>query len=214
MSIQKQTSPIYNRKYDTIIIGSGVGGLASAICLSRAGQKVLVLEQHDVPGGWCHSFYLKGDRFTPGVHYVGLVGDGLSTSELYVGLGIANDMAFYRQNPNAFEHCWIGDERFDYPADFKTFENRLIDRFPHEKKNIVKYLKLVTNIGKQLSLIPKIRGFWQQITIPFRTKHMGKYSPFSLKRVLGWYIKDPLLQRILSVQFGNHGLAPAKANFV
>lgn len=214
MSTQKQAFPLHNTKYDTIIIGSGVGGLASAICLSRAGQKVLVLEQHDVPGGWCHSFYLNGDRFTPGVHYVGLVGNGLSTSELYEGLGIANDLAFYRQNPDAFEHCWIGDERFDYPADFKTFENRLIERFPHEKKNIIKYLKLVTNIGEQLGLIPKIRGLWQQITIPFRTKHMGKYSPFSLKRVLGWYIKDPLLKRILSVQYGDHGLAPAKANFV
>jgi len=203
-----------NKTFDTVIIGSGVGGLAAAICLSKAGQKVLVLEQHDVPGGWCHSFYLNGDRFTPGVHYVGLVGDGLSTSELFEGLGVANDMAFYRQNPDAFEHCWIGEERFDYPADFKTFENRLIQRFPHEKKNIIKYLKLVSNVGNQIGLIPKINSFWQQITIPFRTKHMGKYSPFSLKRVLGWHIKDQLLQRILSIQFGDHGLAPAKASFV
>jgi len=214
MPKQNQTNSLNHTKYDTVIIGSGVGGLAAAICLSRVGQKVLVLEQHDVPGGWCHSFYLNGNRFTPGVHYVGLVGEGLSTSELYEGLGIANDMAFYRQNPDAFEHCWIGEERFDYPADFKEFEKRLIDRFPHEKKNIIKYLKLVTNIGRQLGLIPKIRGLWQQITIPFRTKHMGKYAPFSLKRVLGWYIKDPLLKRILCIQFGDHGLAPAKANFV
>ena len=214
MPTKNQVKTLNNNTFDTIIIGSGVGGLAAAICLSRAGQKILVLEQHDVPGGWCHSFYLNGDRFTPGVHYVGLVGDGLSTSELYEGLGIANDMAFYRQNPDGFEHCWIGEERFDYPADFKTFENRLVRRFPDEEKNIIKYLKLITNIGKQLSLIPKIRGLWQQITIPFRTKHMGKYSPFSLKRVMGWYIKDPLLQRILNIQFGNHGLAPSKANFV
>ncbi|MEP0265591.1 NAD(P)/FAD-dependent oxidoreductase [Dokdonia sp.] len=214
MPVQTQAKSLHNTTFDTVIIGSGVGGLAAAICLSRAGQKVLVLEQHDVPGGWCHSFYLNGDRFTPGVHYVGLVGDGLSTSELYEGLGIANDMAFYRQNPDAFEHCWIGEERFDYPADFKLFEDRLIERFPHEKKNIIKYLKLVKNVGNQLGLIPKIKGLWQQITIPFRTKHMGKYSPFSLKRVLGWHIKDPLLQRILNIQFGDHGLAPAKASFI
>ncbi|MBP0905235.1 phytoene desaturase family protein [Mariniflexile gromovii] len=203
-----------NKTFDTIIIGSGVGGLAAAICLSRAGQKVLVLEQHDVPGGWCHSFYLNGHRFTPGVHYVGLVGNGLSTSELYEGLGIANDMVFYRQKPDSFEHCQIGDERFDYPTDFKLFEDRLIQRFPDERKNIVKYLKLIINIGKQIGLLPKVKGFWQLITIPFRTKHMGKYFPFSLKRVLGWYFKDPLLKRILSIQFGNHGLPPEKASFI
>lgn len=59
------------QEFDTIIIGSGVGGLSTAICLARAGQKVLVLEQHYVPGGWSHSFTLKGQRFSPGVHYVG-----------------------------------------------------------------------------------------------------------------------------------------------
>jgi len=200
--------------YDTIIIGSGAGGLASAICLARAGQKVLVLEQHDVPGGWCHSFYLNGYRFTPGVHYVGLMEEGQSTNELFVGLGIANDIGFYRMNPKAFDHCWIGEERFHYSADWETFKADLIARFPHEKKGIIKYLKLVRNVGRQLQLIPKIRGLWQQITIPFRTKHMGKYSPFTLKRVINWHVKDPLLQKILNIQFGNHGLPPGKASFI
>ena len=53
-----KAKPLNNKTFDSIIIGSGVGGLAAAICLSRAGQKVLILEQHDVPGGWCHSFYI------------------------------------------------------------------------------------------------------------------------------------------------------------
>ncbi|WP_104733658.1 phytoene desaturase family protein [Hanstruepera ponticola] len=208
------SNSIKENSYDTIIIGSGVGGLSAAICLSRAGQRVLVLEQHDVPGGWCHSFYLNGYRFTPGVHYVGLLGEGQSTRELYEGLGIANELAFYRMNPDAFEHCWIGDERFHYPANFDEFQNRLIDRFPHEKKGIIKYLKLIKNVSIQLQLIPKIRTVWQQITIPFRTKHMGKYAPFTLKRVINWHVKDPLLQRILNIQYGDHGLPPAKASFL
>lgn len=200
--------------YDTIIVGSGVGGLSAAICLAREGQKVLVLEQHDVPGGWCHSFYLNGYRFTPGVHYVGLLDKGQSTSELYEGLGIANDIAFYKMNPKGFEHCWVEDQRFDYPDNFEDLKTALIARFPHEKKGIIKYLTLVKNIGRQLQLIPKVRGFWQQITIPFKTKHMGKYSPFSLKRVINWHVKDPLLQSFLNIQFGDHGLAPGKASFI
>ena len=211
---KNNTSDTVKNQYDTIIIGSGVGGLSAAICLSRAGQRILVLEQHDVPGGWCHSFYLNGYRFTPGVHYVGLLGEGQSTRELYEGLGIANDLAFYKMNPTAFEHCWIGEERFDYPADFNEFQNRLIKKFPHEKKGIVKYLKLVKNVSRQLQLIPKIRTVWQQITIPFRTKHMGKYAPFTLKRVINWHVKDPLLQRILNIQYGDHGLPPARASFL
>ena len=36
-------------EFDTIIIGSGAGGLSAALCLARAGQKVAVIEQHYVP---------------------------------------------------------------------------------------------------------------------------------------------------------------------
>ncbi|EZH73597.1 phytoene dehydrogenase [Aquimarina atlantica] len=198
---------------DTIIVGSGVGGLASAICLARSGQRVLVLEQHDVPGGWCHSFYLNGYRFTPGVHYVGLLDKGQSTSELYEGLEIANDLAFFRMNTKAYEHCWIGDERFDFPANFDELCDSLSQRFPEEKKDIKKYLTMVRTVSRQIQLIPKIKGFWDHVTIPFRTKYMGKYALFSLKRVIGWYLKNPLLKTILNIQYGDHGLPPGKASF-
>ncbi len=202
-----------SQNFDTIVIGSGVGGLSAAICLAREGQKVLVLEQHDVPGGWCHSFYLNGHRFTPGVHYVGLLEKGQSTAELYEGLGIANDLTFFRMNPSAYEHAYIGEERFSFPGNFEELIKKLVEKFPKEEKNIKKYLILVRNVSRELQLLPYIEGFWQHVTIPFRTKNMGKYALFSLKRVIDWHIKDPLLKKILNIQFGDHGLAPAKASF-
>jgi len=201
------------QEFDTIIIGSGVGGLATAICLARAGQKVLVLEQHYVPGGWSHSFTLKGQRFSPGVHYVGLLEEGQSTNDLYRGLGIANDMVFFRMNKNAYEHCLIGDETFDLPAGLDNLKKTLSDHFPHEEKNIHEYLSLVKKVSYELQLIPKLKGFWQNITVPFRTKHFGKFALFPLKKVIGWHVKDPKLQAVLNIQCGDHGLAPKRACF-
>ncbi|MDO7875819.1 NAD(P)/FAD-dependent oxidoreductase [Hymenobacter sp. ASUV-10] len=199
--------------FDTIIIGSGMGGLGAALCLARAGQKVLVLEQHDVPGGWCHSFTLGGQRFSPGVHYIGLLDKGAATHELYSALGVANDLVFFRMNPQAYEHCWIGDERINLSANIDELSETLSRRFPQERAGIQKYLQLVQTVNEQLQLIPRMKGFWDNITIPFRTAQLGKYGLFSLRRVIDWHIKDPLLKGILNVQCGDHGMPPAQASF-
>ena len=199
--------------YDTIIIGSGAGGLSAAICLARAGQRVLVLEQHYVPGGWCHSFFLDGHRFSPGVHYIGRIGPEQATSKLYEGLGIANDLVFFRMNPAGYEHCWIGAERIDLPAGISRLGAALARRFPHEESGLRKYLKVVEQVNEQLQLVPKMNGFWDNLTIPFRTAQLGKYGLFSLRRVMNWHIKDPLLRAVLNVQCGDHGLPPGLASF-
>ncbi|MEO6302768.1 MAG: NAD(P)/FAD-dependent oxidoreductase [Bacteroidia bacterium] len=199
--------------YDAIIIGSGAGGLATALCLAKAGQKVLVLEQHYVPGGWCHSFHLNGQRFSPGVHYIGLMAEGESTNILYKGLGIANELVFFQMTKKGYEHCHIGSKKIDMPAGIHNLYEGLAKEFPKEKKNLKKYLDIIENVGNQVQLIPKMRTFWDHVTIPYRTRHMGKYGLFSLKRVINWYIKDPLLKAVLSIQCGDHGLPPYKASF-
>lgn len=200
-------------EFDSIIIGSGVGGLATAICLARAGQKVVVLEQHYVPGGWSHSFTLNGQRFSPGVHYVGLLDEGQSTNNLYSALGIANDLVFFRMNKDAYEHCLIGDQTFDLPAGLENLKDKLSNYFPKEEKNIREYLSLVQKVNEELQLIPKLKGLWQKLTVPFRTKHFGKFALFPLKKVVGWHVKDTTLKSVLNIQCGDHGLPPKRACF-
>ena len=199
--------------FDSIIIGSGAAGLSAAICLSRAGQKVLVLEQHDVPGGWCHSFMLEGQRFSPGVHYIGMLGKGESTSTLYEGLGIANDLTFFRMNPKAYEHVHIGNNKFDMPAGIENLYGSLAEKFPHEKKSLKKYLDMVHAVSKQLQFIVNMKGFWDNLLVVYHTRYLGKYGLFNLKRVINWFIKDPMLKGILNAQCGDHGLPPSLVSF-
>src|SRR6476619_6503821 len=95
---------------DTVVIGSGAGGLCAALALARAGQRVLVLEQHYLPGGWCHSFDLDGYSFSPGIHYVGDLAPGGMLRAVYEGLGVADDLRFLELNPDGFDHVRIGSD--------------------------------------------------------------------------------------------------------
>lgn len=200
-------------QFDAIVIGSGVGGLGTAITLGQHGYRVLVLEQHYVPGGWSHSFTINGHRFSPGVHYVGQLGKGEGANKMYCDLGIANDLVFFRMNKNGFEHCHIGDKVFDYPAGIENIIEKLSNEFPSESKYIDKYLRLVDRVNYQIQLMPTLKTRWEKITAPFRTKEVGKYGLFSLKRVIDWHLKDPFLKAYLNVQCGDHGLPPNKASF-
>ena len=99
------TSAKTNETWDVVVIGSGAGGLTAATALSNLGRKVLVLEQHYLPGGWTHTFALDGHKFSPGVHYIGQLGEGGGTREILEGIGVANDIEFNELNPDGYD--WI-----------------------------------------------------------------------------------------------------------
>lgn len=70
-------------QYDYIIVGSGIGGLSVATYLSNEGYSVLVLERHNKPGGYTHSFTRKGCLFDSAVRIVaGAKEQGLLSSLL------------------------------------------------------------------------------------------------------------------------------------
>lgn len=60
-------------EYDAIVIGSGMGGMTTASLLAQSPErlKVLLLEQHSVCGGCCHTFRRGPYAFPTGIHYVG-----------------------------------------------------------------------------------------------------------------------------------------------
>ena len=55
-------------QYDIIIIGAGLGGLTAGAKLAKEGKKILLIEQHDRPGGCATTFKRKDLVFEVGLH--------------------------------------------------------------------------------------------------------------------------------------------------
>ena len=198
--------------WDTVVIGSGPGGLTAAVALARAGQRVLVLEQHYLPGGWTHSFSLEGYRFSPGVHYLGDLQEGGGLRRLYEGLGVARDLEFCEMNPDGFDHFCISGERFDQPRGLDRWIARLDVDFPHERAGIRRYFEILSQVAIELRRCDTMLGFPQVLALPLRAPTLTRWGLRTLDALLRSCIQDPMLRAVLSAQSGNHGLPPSRVS--
>jgi all-trans-retinol 13,14-reductase len=195
---------------DTVVIGSGAGGLTAAVALANAGQRVLVLEQHYLPGGWCHSFSLEGYRFSPGVHYIGELGPGGRMRALYEGLGLEG-LTFCELNPDGYDHVLIAGERFDFPRGKERLIERLVARFPDEERGIRGYMSVVDRMARELDRLFEFKGFLDLLTVPFRAPTVGRWGMASAETLIRKHVRNPILAGILAAQSGDHGLPPSLA---
>ena len=56
------------KKYDAVVCGAGNSGISAAVQLALNGKKVLLIEQHNMPGGSASSFRRGRFEIEPSLH--------------------------------------------------------------------------------------------------------------------------------------------------
>jgi all-trans-retinol 13,14-reductase len=201
--------------WDYVVIGSGMGGMTTAAMLAKLGKKVLVLEQHYVPGGFTHMFRRKGFIWDVGVHAVGEVTHHTMTGRL-LSLLTGGELEWASLGPVYDEFYFPDGFRIGFPDSPEKFREALVSSFPEEEKGIDHYLDEVRNAAvamKSYYVARAVSNRYGPLLENTIARRAQKYLDLPTSEAIASFTRDPRLQAVLTAQWGYYGSLPSRASF-
>lgn len=195
-------------KFNTIIIGGGLGGLTAGATLTKVGKKVLLLEQHYIPGGCATTFKRKDFVMEVGLHEM----DGLFEKDAKVqifDLLEVNKFVEFKQVPELF-NVKLKNAEFTFPHGNERVQEVLIEKFPSESKGIKSFFKLMNGVLEEIPKMPTEK--WKSILLfpimPLLFPNVVKASKSTLGHWLDKNIQNDELKLILTTNLLYYGDDP------
>lgn len=189
-------------KYDAIIIGGGLGGLTAGAKLSKEGKRVLLIEQHIVPGGCATTFNRKDFVMEVGLHEM----DGLDKhdrkTKIFKDLGVFDNVELIRVP----EFYRFNNQRVDIviPDNTKKAIEILTEEFPKEEQGIKKFFRKIQGTRKEIFRLP--RENWKVILLmpifPLLFPNIFLNQKRTLGDLLDKLIKNEDLKLVLEANIG------------
>lgn len=174
-----------------LIIGSGVGGLSTAIILAKLGFQVHVIEKNYLPGGLMRSYTRDGIECSVGVHYLGSLDDGQILRRLFDYLGITSRIPVERMGREGVIDKYVFDDfTFDLPEGLDLYEKNLRSAFPDEQPQITWIMKTLRHAAEKMHSLDFLFSTQNDLSMLEQSKPLGeiltelKCSP-GLRGVLG-----------------------------
>jgi phytoene dehydrogenase-like protein len=185
-------SEVERERWDAVVIGSGLGGLACAAYLCGAGKRTLVLEAHYVAGGNSQVFrrHFRGRsyEFDVGVHYIGDCGPEGTIPTVLRGVGLAERVIFRPMDPDGYSTLTFPGLTFRVPVGWDRYRARLLETFPEEASALGSVVDVMRSVAHD--------GFRFQ-NREFEPQELSTEAPDFLK----WGLRP------VTELFGEHGLS-------
>jgi phytoene dehydrogenase-like protein len=211
-----------SKSYDAIVIGAGLGGLAAATTLAHSGLETLLLERHNVPGGYATSFCRGRYEFEVALHELSGIGPPERRGNTYRALeflGVTDKVEFLHV-PELYRVVCLEPSAsgpgldITLPVGREGFESALVGAFPHEARGIHRFLDRVFAFGRDYARYLRERRKIHPASVPFRFPHLVRYLPATWGQVLDRDVKDPAARAVLSAYWGYVGMPPSQISFV
>ena len=147
-------------KEKVLVIGSGIGGLSTAIILSKLGFDVTVIEKNRQPGGMMRSYVRRGVQCNVGLHYLGALDHGQILRRCFDFLDITDQLPLIRMGVDGpvdrylFPDNRLGIDRFDVPTGFEAYEAGLNTAFPTQRAQVTALMTMLRRSADQFDRLP------------------------------------------------------------
>lgn len=200
-----------DERADVVVIGAGLGGLAAAVALARTGRRVVVLEQHTLPGGYAQGFQRGPFRFDVSLHALDALAPGGGGDATLRELGIWDLLDLQRLDPLYVAR--FPEHEIVASADPYVYESHLIGHFPHERAGIRSYFDEARSLwgdvrrqGEDLrsGRLPAFEDF--ATAYPNLVRASGEVW----EQVIDRHVTDARLRAVLAVYAAYNGLPPSR----
>ncbi len=199
---------------DYLIVGSGISALVFGSLMAKAGKRVQILEVHEHPGGFGHSFTI-GNKYTfnAQLHYVWDCGEGETVNRVLQQLDLDKKVTFKRYNPDGFDHMRMPGYAVDIPSDSQVLIERLSKLFPEKKDNLSRFISEVNTVSQGLKYLTQPLIFGEIL------KNFGdvfttvKYVSSTLQDVFDKFNLPKEAQTLLALQWPDFLLPPEQLSF-
>lgn len=201
-------------KTDYLILGSGLAGLSFGALMAKAGKKVTILEAHDCPGGYGHTF-TEGNsyKFNAQFHYVWNCGEGRVVHNFLKKLNLHKEVTFERYDPNGYDHMRIPGYALDITGNIALLIERLQSLFPAHAKAIAKFIAEVEQTADVLDRLPNSLSPGFLLLNPSDSYHLLKYRNATLQQVFDQFQLPLAAQTLLALQWPDFMLPPRDLSF-
>jgi len=195
------------KKYDDIVVGSGISGLTMTLLLAMGGRRVLLLEKGPHIGGSLARFSKRGISFDTGFHFTGGLQEGGILANILSFLGIREfiEPIFLSETfRNQFFFETEG-KQFELASGIDNIKEQLTGYFPGEAVAIGRYFEKVLSV---CSRTPSLNIYDNQITHPNLDEDF-----ISLDAVLKDLTANAVLRGLLSGYAMCYGVKPSEVSF-
>jgi len=201
--------------YPVIVIGAGLGGLGAACQLVVRGEQVLLLEKHNVPGGFATSFVRGRFEFEGALHELSDIGTEANKGALYrflERLGIVPDKLEFKQVPEFYRSIYLDGYDVTLPLGMEEYTNKLIELFPHEQKGIEEFMEMCCAVLAGIEYIASKGGKFTPGDVLKEHPWLPRVAGITLTDLYKKFFTDQKLIMVMSQLWGYIGLPPDKMN--